>query len=113
MQKEIEDAIQNEDTEFVQNEDTNLAMKTSESNSSQIPTSFQSGKEAGQTSKKQDFFERGKSAEYAKKRHQIKKVKISQNCNVMKSFQRKEIFQRKRNCRRKRRNLKRKEGKGQ
>merc|ERR1712032_1297913 len=65
LQKELEDAIQNEDTGFVD-------MKTTDSSSTptqacQIPTAFQSGRESGQTSKKVESFERGKGAENANK----------------------------------------------
>ena len=61
LQKELEDAIQNEDTGFVD-------MKTTDSSSTptqacQIPTAFQSGREPGQTSKKVESFERGKGVE--------------------------------------------------
>ena len=63
LQKELEDAIQNEDTGFVN-------MKTADSSRTpsqacQIPTAFQSGKEPGQTSKEIDSFPRGKGAEDA------------------------------------------------
>merc|ERR1712032_1700636 len=65
LQKELEDAIQNEDTGFVD-------MKTTDSSSTptqacQIPTAFQSGRESGQTSKKVESFERGKGAENARR----------------------------------------------
>ena len=53
LQKEIEDAIQNEDTGFVDNKKTTDSSRPP-TQACQIPTAFQSGKEPGQTSKKVD-----------------------------------------------------------
>merc|ERR1719397_1158932 len=59
LQKELEDAIQNEDTGFV---DMKTADSRTPTQACQIPTAFQSGKEPGQTSNKVESFERGKGA---------------------------------------------------
>ena len=63
LQKEIEDAIQNEDTGFVDMKTTDSFHTPSQA--CQIPTAFQSGKEPGQTSKEVDSSQGGKGAEDA------------------------------------------------